>query len=616
MTRTLVAEPPVRTRRRTGLLAGIAVALALVLWAVMAISRARPPELSLWQETDPVATAAAGDEGPVELGVRFSSAAPGQVLGVRYYAAEPPPAGAAEVVGSLWDAEGALLARATFGAGDPPGWREVRFDRPVAVEPAAGYVASYQAADGRYAVTQDFFPADAADPGPLRAEQGVFRYGDGAFPSDTYRGSNYWVDVVFVATGPASPAPEAPAPEAAAAGAGEVRPRPPTPVSSYTPAYWARWENGPSADPSFFPIGVWMQDPDRTAAGYRALGVNTFVGLWEGPQEHWLEALAANDLTALSGAATDVDAEVLTGHVLADEPDMNVSPEAGGCLTPEQVAELAREARAADPTRPVYLNGGKGFALPDFYGGANCHNQRPADYDAEHPESWYQQDFLPGADDGIYAEYLREVDICSVDYYAVTDPYEPERHRGIWAYGRAVRRMRAFCGPDKPVWAFVETTQIWDDAGQVTPEQVRSIVWTSLIAGANGIEYFAHSFAGGLTDDALLKDPAMVEEVTAINTQITELAPVLNSPTLADAVTVDTVEPAVGVDTMAKRHGGDTYVFAIGGGSGATAATFTLAGGGSGEVEVLGEDRTLDLTDGRFTDDFADYSVHLYRMRA
>ena len=40
--------------------------------------------------------------------------------------------------------------------------------------------------------------------------------------------------------------------------------------------------NGFPNDPSFFPIGVWLQSPTR-APQYRAIGVNTFVGLFDGP---------------------------------------------------------------------------------------------------------------------------------------------------------------------------------------------------------------------------------------------------------------------------------------------------------------------------------------------
>ena len=47
--------------------------------------------------------------------------------------------------------------------------------------------------------------------------------------------------------------------------------------SFYTSPYVA-WNNEPSSDPAYFPIGVWLQSPHRAQA-YQAIGINTYVGL-------------------------------------------------------------------------------------------------------------------------------------------------------------------------------------------------------------------------------------------------------------------------------------------------------------------------------------------------
>src|SRR5690606_27908992 len=52
----------------------------------------------------------------------------------------------------------------------------------------------------------------------------------------------------------------------------------------------APWTNAVWSDPKFFPIAVWLQNPSN-AARYRALGINTYVGLWQGPTEEQLRAL-------------------------------------------------------------------------------------------------------------------------------------------------------------------------------------------------------------------------------------------------------------------------------------------------------------------------------------
>jgi hypothetical protein len=44
------------------------------------------------------------------------------------------------------------------------------------------------------------------------------------------------------------------------------------------------WKNGPSVDPNYFPIAVWLQDP-KNAGRYKPAGINLYVGLWRGPTE-------------------------------------------------------------------------------------------------------------------------------------------------------------------------------------------------------------------------------------------------------------------------------------------------------------------------------------------
>ncbi len=50
------------------------------------------------------------------------------------------------------------------------------------------------------------------------------------------------------------------------------------------PSYWSRFSHGPPAEPSFFPITVWLQSPSN-AGRYAAIGINTFIGLYGGPTD-------------------------------------------------------------------------------------------------------------------------------------------------------------------------------------------------------------------------------------------------------------------------------------------------------------------------------------------
>jgi hypothetical protein len=148
------------------------------------------------------ANTSSSDANAVELGVRFRADVAGTITGIRFYKGAN---NTGTHVGSLWTNSGALLARATFAGESASGWQTVLFATPVPVVPGVTYVASYHTPNGGYAVDQDVFGADIVNV-PLRAlangtdgPNGIYVYSAvPAFPVETWRASNYWVDVLFV----------------------------------------------------------------------------------------------------------------------------------------------------------------------------------------------------------------------------------------------------------------------------------------------------------------------------------------------------------------------------------------------------------------------------------
>ena len=134
----------------------------------------------------------------------------------------------------------------------------------------------------------------------------------------------------------------------------------------------------------------------------------------------------------------------------------------------------------------------------------------------------------------------------------------------------------------------------------------------ALIHGAEGFLYFCHQFKPTFIEAYPISDPVMKEGLKSINQQITSLAPVLNSPTIADYATVSQDNPAVPVNIMAKGYGKDKYIFAVAMEEGSTQAVFNIKKGK--RVEVLGENRTLKIRNGKFSDEFSAYGVHLYKI--
>ena len=167
---------------------------------------------SFWTSATLPATPATTDAQPVEVGVKFSTDVDGWITGVRFYKGS---GNGGSHFGSLWRADGTLLARAFFTGETSTGWQTVAFDAPVPVTAGSAYVASYHAPLGRYALNLSFFAGAGFVNAPLRAPadgtvggNGVYAYSPApAFPSNAHLASNYWVDVVFHATQPADTTP-------------------------------------------------------------------------------------------------------------------------------------------------------------------------------------------------------------------------------------------------------------------------------------------------------------------------------------------------------------------------------------------------------------------------
>jgi hypothetical protein len=371
------------------------------------------------------------------------------------------------------------------------------------------------------------------------------------------------------------------------------------PVGAEAPAPvgYHLWENGPPTDPDYFPIGVWLQDP-KNAKRYRALGINLYIGLWQGPTKDQLNQLKINKMPVIC-PQNEVglefrDRSTIIGWMHEDEPD-NAQSRGNGVgygppIPPGEIQQGYVRMREADPTRPIFLNLGQGVAWDEWHGRGVRTN---------HPED--------------YPEYLKGCDIASFDIYPVASTNEPVQGN-LWYVGEGVRRLNEWSQGSKPVWAVIETTNI-KGPNRPTPAQVRSEVWMALIHGSRGICYFAHSFSPTFNETALLDDPEMAEGVRAINSTVSSLAPVLNSPTVGDRIAIESSSDRVPVIGLVKQWRGDLYLFAVSMRGEPTKALFTLQGETSGqEVEVLEEGRMLPIEANKFEDSFEGYAVHLYKI--
>jgi hypothetical protein len=389
--------------------------------------------------------------------------------------------------------------------------------------------------------------------------------------------------------------------------------------------YWNKWSSTrPWANPAFFPIGVWYEsvttqlDIDLD----KAVGLNTYVELTANSKAaliHNAGMWSVSD-TPLAGYGTET-----VGWLLADEPDIyyksgndpwNGTDGWNTCIPIQskggKCGYTVLAKKKAQRSAPHYANYGKDVLFLDN------------DTDAAQ--------FVNGYTDWLSLDeyWYSETQVCAGGTKRIpgSGPINPitrkpeltpaECHRAA-NYGVNVDRARTLDAKDgklQPIWAFVEVGHPMKDAAtpSITGPQIKGAVMSSLIHGARGIIYFNHSFGGSCISYHVLREKcgsAVRPEVTALNQQITRLAPVLNTQSLQWTFSPN-------LDTMLKQTpDGANYIFAMmKGGVKPGPQTFTLPSGlTSTAVTVVDENRTLPVTGGSFTDWFAaENSYHIYKI--
>ena len=118
----------------------------------------------------------------------------------------------------------------------------------------------------------------------------------------------------------------------------------------------------------------------------------------------------------------------------------------------------------------------------------------------------------------------------------------------------------------------------------------------------------------------------MYAQVKATDALIKQLAPVLNSPTAIGYATVNTPgyengatqSPFSGIEVTAKDDNGQFYLLTDTRDAETQtniSATFTLADKNATSVTVIGENRTIAVTNGVFSDTYATgATVHIYQV--
>jgi large repetitive protein len=183
---------------------------------------------SIWSNAATPAIVADPDTSAVELGVKFRANSAGSITAIRFYKAST---NTGPFVVNLWSRTGTRLSTAQVTSTTSSGWQQVALPAPVPIDANTTYVASYHTASGHYSANNSYF-GSSVTAGPLTAlangldgGNGVYAYGAGGFPTQTYNASNYWVDVVFTTTVAADTTPPVVTTASPASDATQVDPR-------------------------------------------------------------------------------------------------------------------------------------------------------------------------------------------------------------------------------------------------------------------------------------------------------------------------------------------------------------------------------------------------------
>jgi hypothetical protein len=371
--RTLHARARRRNRIKIAVAGAVAITLGITGLAV-APALAAPASTGIFADDLAPQVAVDPDTNSVELGVRFSPEKPGAVTALQYYQGR----GAKDITtATLWSADGTVLAQAKFAASTTVGWRTVPLDSPVALTAGSTYVVSYHAPRGGYAVTErDLMQHRSQNGFALRSGAGVYKYGSKvAFPTSTYRGSNYLADIVYqpgVSVGGGS----APKPTASPSPTATSSPRPtttPTTTPSPSPTATASPRPTTTASPTPSPTTTATPTPTPTTSATPAPGgfpTRDTAGLPKG----WAPKTQINgDYWVRQAGAVVEDLRVTNGTIYVDAPNVTlrrvqgvgayVSADPNGCKNNLVIedSEFVANGPTSDKDLPVIAPGGYTF---------------------------------------------------------------------------------------------------------------------------------------------------------------------------------------------------------------------------------------------------------------
>ena len=139
------------------------------------------------------------NDGPYELGMKFTSSAPGRITKIKYYKS---PGETGTHVGHIWSSTGTLLATVNFTSETASGWQEAALSTPLYILENTTCIVSVNS-NTAYAATNNVFDSPVTNgtlTGIADGNNGVYSETQGGFPTISFKNSCYFRDVVFETT--------------------------------------------------------------------------------------------------------------------------------------------------------------------------------------------------------------------------------------------------------------------------------------------------------------------------------------------------------------------------------------------------------------------------------
>ena len=326
---------------------------------------------------------------------------------------------------------------------------------------------------------------------------------------------------------------------------------------------------------NFFPIGTFIS-PDYDFIKWKNRGVNTIVeppqGTTPGP---WASKAAEYGLRVIAPQVAGSPGNVIAWNH-PDEPD--------GIYSQRPYTEIQQNYsswKAINPDMPVYIN---------FIGDLNQYDKTTGEGGA----NWYKK-YIAGAD------------------WISADTYPVNQGRDLTSVGIMIDKLRSWSG-DKPVFAFIESSDYnsSDSNPGPNPAQLRAQIWSAIIHGVRGYWYFAPRVTPYFAFDTTPSDVA--DEMTIQNNLVTSLTSVLQQGDI-NPTSLNATVPS-GFEVGWRNHSSGKYFFVLNlTNSTKNNQTISLNGiGSTSTASVYQENRNVPIIDNKFTDNFAPYSVHIYRI--